>query len=405
MNTFLFVGNGPYRNRGCEAIVRGTMEILSQTFGEDLSTPSGVMAQPVTVAAQQAAEIDPRVQNFSISQVGKRFSRKWWMAQSNKRLGTDFQHHVLDLHGKSQGARAALQLGGDNYSLDYGLPADRMAIDRYLQKRNIPVFLWGASVGPFDQKPEFASIMFDHLRTLNGIFVRETETLSYLRSNGVVENVHFVADPAFVMKKTAPPPEVQALVTPETIGINISPLVARFAGASGVDEWREKAAAMIIACGQTSKRPILLIPHVASPLPDEDDYAFMASLKEKVGDAAGVSVNIVPPLGAAELKWVIGTCAAFAGARTHATIAAMSSCVPTLSLSYSVKAIGINQDVFDHQDFCVSVKTIDAEQFAAIVHRMIEDGPAIRAHLNARIPEIKQRSLSAGALLKEKTGS
>jgi hypothetical protein len=31
---FLLVGNGPYLNRGCEAIVRGTMAILCQAFGE-----------------------------------------------------------------------------------------------------------------------------------------------------------------------------------------------------------------------------------------------------------------------------------------------------------------------------------------------------------------------------------
>jgi len=243
--------------------------------------------------------------------------------------------------------------------------------------------------------------MYAHLKTLDGIFVRETETQAYLARNGVSDNVHLVADPAFVMKKTAPSAEVQAQVNDQTIGINISPLVARFARTSGVDEWREKAAEMIIACGKRCGRPILLIPHVASPNPDEDDYAFMSSLKAKVGDQAGVPVDIVPALGAAELKWVIGQCAAFAGARTHSTIAAMSSCVPTLSLSYSVKAIGINQDTFGHQEFCLPVKTISVEQFADIMRRMVDEGAAIRTHLNGKIPEIQARSRLAGQILKE----
>lgn len=399
---FLFVGNGPYRNRGCEAIVRGTLEILSGIWEPEITARAGVMAQPSTVADQQADEIDPRVTNFPISHVGKRLSKKWFMAQANKRLGTGFQHHTLDLKGRYGGVRAAMQLGGDNYSLDYGRPWDYIAVDRFLQKQGIPVFIWGASVGPFEKDPEFAPSMYAHLKTLNGIFVRETATQAYLAKNGVSDNVHLVADPAFVMKKTVPSQDVQALVSDQTIGINISPLVARFAGASGVDEWREKAVQMIIECGQRTGRPILLIPHVASPKPDEDDYSFMQSVQQKVGDRAGVPVDIVPALRAAELKWVIGQCAAFAGARTHSTIAAMSSHVPTLSLSYSVKAVGINQDIFGHQEFCHSVKTIEPEQFAGIMGRMIDENAAIRAELDQTIPEMQTRARSAGRILKEK---
>lgn len=401
---FLFVGNGPYRNRGCEAIVRGTMEILSEVWGPDVTARAGVMAQPSTIADQQAGEIDPRVTNFPISHVGERLSKKWFMAQANKRLGTDFQHHTLDLKGRYEGVCAAMQLGGDNYSLDYGRPWDYIAVDRFLQKQGVPVFIWGASVGPFESDPEFAPTMYAHLQSLNGIFVRETNTQAYLARNGVSDNVHLVADPAFVMKKTAPSQDVQALVSDQTIGINISPLVARFAGAAGLDEWREKAAQMIIACGQHTGRPILLIPHVAWPKLEEDDYSFMQSVREKVGDRAGVKVNIVPALRAAELKWVIGQCAAFAGARTHSTIAALSSRVPTLSLSYSVKAIGINQDIFGHQEFCHSVKTIEPEQFAQIMGRMIDENAAIRAGLDQTVPEMQARARSAGRLLKEKIG-
>lgn len=164
----LFVGNGPYRNRGCEAIVRGTMEILSDTFGANLSVRAGVMASPATVAAQQAAETDARVTNFPVSYVGPRLSPKWWMAQANARLGINLRPHVRDLRGPTQGAACALQLGGDNYSLDYGRVLDYVAIDRWLHKRGVPVVLWGASVGPFEQDPNLAPTMYAHLRTLAG---------------------------------------------------------------------------------------------------------------------------------------------------------------------------------------------------------------------------------------------
>jgi len=398
----LFVGNGPYRNRGCEAIVRGTMEILGSTFGPDLRARSGVMASPATVAAQQAQEIDPRISNFAISHVGPRLSPKWWMSQANVRLRANLHPHVRDLHAPAQGVACALELGGDNYSLDYGRPWDYISMDRWLAKRGVPVVLWGASVGPFEADAEFAPVIHTHLKTLAGIFVRETASRDYLARHGISANVHLVADPAFCMTPSEPAkPALRELVMDGMIGINISPLVARFSHTGGdVDAWRQKSADMIVQVAQRTGRPLLLVPHVGSPIPDEDDYAFMDSLAAIVAPRVQVPVRVAPAgLSAAELKWLIAQCTVFAGARTHSTIAALSSGVPTLSLSYSVKAIGINQDVFGHQEFCKSVKTIGVEDFADTIAQMVENEAAIRTDLAARLPEVKARARSAGPLL------
>ncbi|MDJ1009702.1 MAG: polysaccharide pyruvyl transferase family protein [Paracoccaceae bacterium] len=399
----LFVGNGPYRNRGCEAIVRGTMEILEGTFGPDIAARAGVMAAPATVQAQQAREIDPRVTNFAVSHVGPRLSRKWWLSQANARLGTQFHGHTADLRGPAQSAACALQLGGDNYSLDYGRPWDYVSVDRWLEKRGIPVVIWGASVGPFEADPKFAPIMHAHLKTLAGIFVRETATRDYLARYGIVGNVHLVADPAFCMTPSEPSnPAVRDLVMDGMIGINISPLVARFSHAGGdLHAWRRNAAEMIVAVAERTDRPVLLVPHVGSPQHDEDDFAFMADLREMVAPRLKMPVKVAPSLGAAELKWLIAKCAVFAGARTHSTIAALSACTPTLSLSYSVKAVGINQDIFGHQEFCKSVKTISVAEFADTMGAMLEDADGIRAALAAKMPEVKASARLAGTLLAE----
>lgn len=398
----LLVGNGPYRNRGCEAIVRGTMEILQDTFGENLIVRAGVMASPSTVAAQQSAEIDGRVTNFAVSHVGSRFSLKWWMSQANARLGTNFHGHTRDLYDLTEGVACALQVGGDNYSLDYGRPWDYIAIDRWMARHGTPTVIWGASVGPFESDTQFAPIIHSHLKTLAGIFVRETATRDYLARHGISDNVHLVADPAFCMTPQEPlDPAVLDLVMPGMIGINISPLVARFSNTGGnLDAWRQKAAEMIVGAADRTRRPVLLVPHVGSPQHDEDDFAFMAELRNIVAPRVQVPVKTAPAgLGAAELKWLIARCAVFAGARTHATIAALSSCTPTLSLSYSVKAVGINQDIFGHQDFCKSVKTIAVQDFADTMGAMLDDADGIRAGLEAKIPMIKARARSAGPLL------
>ena len=51
-----------------------------------------------------------------------------------------------------------------------------------------------------------------------------------------------------------------------------------------------------------------------------------------------------------ELKGIISRCRFFIGARTHATIAAYSTGVPTLVVGYSVKARGIARDLFGTEE-------------------------------------------------------
>ena len=51
-----------------------------------------------------------------------------------------------------------------------------------------------------------------------------------------------------------------------------------------------------------------------------------------------------------EIKGIISKCRFFIGARTHSTIAAYSTCVPTLAVGYSIKARGIARDIFGTED-------------------------------------------------------
>ena len=57
-------------------------------------------------------------------------------------------------------------------------------------------------------------------------------------------------------------------------------------------------------------------------------------------------VIILPDhLNAIQYKGYIARMRFFIGARTHATIAAYSNCVPTMVLGYSVKSKGIAKDI------------------------------------------------------------
>jgi colanic acid/amylovoran biosynthesis protein len=73
----LLVGNGSYQNRGCEAIVRGTMEILRREFGSEIRAQAGVYADASIVREQSAREADAAVSSFCLDGMGPRWSRVW----------------------------------------------------------------------------------------------------------------------------------------------------------------------------------------------------------------------------------------------------------------------------------------------------------------------------------------
>ena len=95
------------------------------------------------------------------------------------------------------------------------------------------------------------------------------------------------------------------------------------------------------------------------------------------------------------IKGYISRCELFIGARTHATIAAYSTGVPTLVLGYSVKARGIAKDLFGtEENYVIPVQTIDSGNeiingFCWIEEHKIE----IEQHLKEIMPEYKKKIL------------
>ena len=92
---------------------------------------------------------------------------------------------------------------------------------------------------------------------------------------------------------------------------------------------------------------------------------------------------------APKLKYIISKCQMFVGARTHATIAAYSSMVPTLVVGYSVKARGIAKDLFGTSDnYVLPVQSLtDGNQLVNSFKWLEENQSNIRKHLEEFIPK------------------
>lgn len=394
MQNILLIGNSSYRNRGCEAIVRGTIAILESKYGKNLSIEMGIFNSAADAEAQQVEERDLRVRAWSLKV--KKYSCVWIRRQLNKRLRFRFFDQCSDLQRVLEKRPLVLQVGGDNYSLDYGVPRKFFHLDRTIWRTGCRSFLWGASVGPFSDDPNFEKEAVLHLAGFDGIFVRESLSANYLKSHGLGDNTYHIADPAFAMEPCAPaagkeiPDKLE-----EFVGLNLSPIMWRYARGWTYSRWEEQTVLFVEQLCRKFPR-ILLVPHVTAPTLERCDAQFLARIALKLPSGMREQIVALPThLSAAELKHCIARLPLFIGARTHSTIAAFSQGVPTVSIAYSVKAAGLNDDIFGHQDYVIPISEFEATRSASRIEDIWNRRDMVRSELEATVPRLKARAFAA----------
>jgi colanic acid/amylovoran biosynthesis protein len=127
------------------------------------------------------------------------------------------------------------------------------------------------------------------------------------------------------------------------------------------------------------------------------DASYMSDLLERVHDLRD-SVTMMPhELNAAQIKYVISQLRFFIGARTHSTIAALSSGVPTVSIAYSVKARGINRDLFGNEDAVLPTTEVSADALQQRLEWLLHEERNLQATLARRIPQLQEEAKQAAA--------
>ena len=159
------------------------------------------------------------------------------------------------------------------------------------------------------------------------------------------------------------------------------------------------ATECVRALANAADYPVLMVPHVVR-VPG-NDYDFLEMVRTKSGIAQDRLAVAPQNLSAAESRWVISKTRAFAGARTHSTIAALGEGVPTVSIGYSMKSRGINLDVFGHLDHLIPANELTPESLATKMSGILARADEIRDGLARTIPVMNQRAYSAGDYLQE----
>lgn len=387
---FILDGNGPVLNRGCEAILRSTLAILDRTFGECryINSPG---SGPTEFDSATVRRPDLVHLPLSSQKRGSRIQRLLNRISERR--------EVLPFHSFLHDAAAVLALGGDNLSLDYGPPTRFFGAIESVIRAKSPMVVWGASIGPFTSAPDLERKYIGLLKRVSLICVRETATQAYLAQHSVSDNVRLVADPAFIMEPEPAdlPQELREVLQVGAIGLNLSPLLGRYQERSR--PWLESAARLIQSVDRVINRPIILIPHVIKP--NNDDHAFLSEALALLTRTDNPIHLLGPAYNAPQTKWVISQLAAFVGARTHATIAALSTCVPTIAIGYSVKAQGITRDIFGDLRWLIPLDALTPDRLASAVTELLSDLPSVRSKLESVMPGYCQRSWDAGVLVRQ----
>jgi polysaccharide pyruvyl transferase WcaK-like protein len=401
-NLFIMAGNGPYTNRGCEAIIRGSVKIINNEFKESKYIVSTVFSNDNDLNAQKLKEYDKNIIHTKINVSDKKYDIYWFIEKMRKYYNKTGEKIVFgQLNEYIKYSTAVLSVGGDNYSLDYGIPRLFVALDDYVIKRKIPLIIWGASVGPFNSNIDYEKFILNHLKKIDGIFVRESASYEYLIGKGIKSNVYRVADPAFLMDIEKVDNFKFDISLNDSIGINLSPLFANFLFNGNMKKWVEYAAKIVDSIIEKFKRPVVLIPHVGSKSENWDDFSFLKDVYEICNKDKSLIKLVSNDYNAAQMKWIISKLYIFAGARTHSTIAAFSTGIPTLSFSYSLKSKGINKDIYDCYDYCLNPKEIKINNILEKFEMIIERHSYLKEKINSALPNIKKEAMIAGKYLKD----
>ena len=402
----IFLMHAGSGNHGCEAIAASLLDLWDAAR---VSVPV-----PLTHAATPILVTNSAAEDMSYSLAG-RVKDKQLVLIEERHMDRHFFYHVLYyLYRKlTDDAESFLRfrfqplfkyldymriapqdtviyaIGGDNYCYPE-MVKDLILANRMLHKKGFETILLGCSIEPDSLEEDLLTDLNSYAR----IIARESITYNALKNAGIPqEKLALERDPAFTLKPAIVPVPLAGFIPRRTIGINLSPMAQGVETKAGIT--MESYKALIRHIITTSNAQVALIPHVVWE--SNDDREPLRELYEEFAETG--RVVMIDDMSARDLKVVIAQCSLFIGARTHATIAAYSSGVPTLVLGYSVKSRGIATDLFQGTSvermtpslpapFVLPVQQLnDSQELIAAYDTLLANAAEVQAVLKTRNEE------------------
>lgn len=373
----IMYAHGSAYNHGCEAIVRSTVDLLSLQKEKTLLFSNDIQGD-----LDYKLDDIVRVEPINETPV-EHNSPLGIIYRACSHLYSDHEKMYYRFFGKkrfeymyNQG-EVALSIGGDNYC--YPSAIEALGTRNYwLNKKGTKTVLWGATLSEVFMTPD----VIEDLNRYSLICVRESDSLELLKKYSVKAKTILSPDPAFALKPEETEWENR---NKDIIGINISPFVFN---CSKNDMGLKNYIVMINWILAETDFDVALIPHVAFPNTNNNDVLLATKLKACFADEPRVFV-VNDGYNCCQIKSLISKCRIFVGARTHSTIAAYSTGVPTLVVGYSEKSIGIAKDLFGTAEgYVCSLQNMEKEtQLLNDFKSLLNNEQSVRGFLKDRISE------------------
>lgn len=369
MNLLLYPHGGS-GNHGCEAIVRSTIQLFNQYKAILFSIRP---EQDYKVGLKKICLI--KKESITISKISFAYLKAFLCYHVLHDKDAFEKIYFKPIISSITKDNLLLSIGGDNYC--YGIPSYIYLINKICKKRRCKTILWGCSIEPESIKGE----MLNDLKNYTHIFARESITYQALCKKGI-RQVSLFPDPAFILdRKDLPLP--QGFTEYNTVGINLSPLIMNSEKINGIT--LKNYIALIRYILEQTAMQIALIPHVVWE--QNDDRKPLTLLYQEFKDTG--RIVFIADHNAEELKGYIARCRFLVAARTHASIAAYSTQVPTLVIGYSVKARGIARDLFGNEEhYVLPVQLLQKEDELVKRFQWLQaHEKEIRQHYQAFMPQ------------------
>ena len=331
--------------------------------------------------------------------------RKWVPSRMLRRISNRTFDQLMD-------ADVVLDIsGGDSFAQIYGKWRfqSQVAVKQLALAMNKPLVLLPQTFGPFTT---------DRARRIAGRIIRRSalvvsrdldgaEQLEQLAGREIRPRVASCPDVAFTLNPT----EVATDRLPEVfraerdgmiVGLNVSGFL--YSGRPDMPlaaDYRAVISAIVDWVMSIPNAKLLLAPHVfgkngvssnsaLAPGDDASDLHACRFVQQQFASRFGDRIDCVTgAMGADELKYIIGHCDFFIGARMHSCIAAASQSIPTVVLAYSPKAKGVFGMINGESAVVDMTRTADGDvidQIKTIYGRRDE----LAKHLQIQMPETKK---------------
>ena len=381
----LLYGIGSFKNRGCEALVNSTItqfpddvEIIAATF--DYNNNKNKYKNKITKYVNHRKTNEEEFTQEELKELKKIQSLPF----DYNNYENFYEKEVIK---ELKNVDLAIHIGGDNYC--YGDNEWLYAINNNAKKLNKKTILWGASL--YDEITDLELI--EDLKKYDLLILREKISYNAIKKYISEEKLMLAPDPAFSLE----PKKVKLnkwYQNRNIVGINLSPLTIKN------EESYLSIKEMIDYILNNTKYSIALIPHVT--IDSSNDFDILSKLKE---DYLGNSKVYLEEgnYDCQEIKYIISKFKLFIAARTHASIAAYSSCIPTLVIGYSVKSRGIAEDIFgNYKNYVIPTEEITKEKLISGFKFINENQEKIKNKLEKEIKKISVDAKSIYSIMFKK---